>query len=653
MAAEGGNLAAPNSELSVAVNAPSAERSWERYPLLRKIVRGWYCVRQFGLVLWIVRVPLCTTTLGLALLIFAPQAQDLFVEFARRPFPWMLYFLFVLIAVWAMPTHYAARMLLDTDTRLGKRLTVEKELKRKREQNQPLEDWELGFATCLEGSCLFVPRALGALTFVAVLSSILRSHCNLPDLDEHEVLAAVNWALIEIAILVILGLVGFLLYVRYRPKSADWPILRVLKRANEIFAPLWRAVSPGLRDEPGGDDEASRDLGRTILFGVFVVFALIFAFGADFAAGLFPRALAVPFILGGWLPLLSYLSGLGRQWRAPLIAGIYGAISGLAVLLGDDHSVRRIDAATAAGTLVDTKSLELQDAVAMWMHDNGCDGKPEACPRPILVAAEGGASRAGFFMATIIGHFLQKNEAAKYGLDPNQVRNRLFAISGVSGGSMGAVMVATALAAKEDSNNYPCVQTPVDLWWGQKIDNWRDCFEALTSGDFLTADFFGFAFNDMLPFAFRDRAAVLEDTWSSRYHDVTLPSPSAPPTKCEGLDCPFLGLRPSYQHWIPLLVLNGTSVATGERIVTTVLARTYVPNTRCPTDYNHSASACPLFLQAARFHDLLDSKAESSSWVGWFERFMLRNSGGNDVRLSTAAHNSARFPLISPPRRGT
>jgi hypothetical protein len=359
--------------------------------------------------------------------------------------------------------------------------------------------------------------------------------------------------------------------------------------------------------------------------------------------------MAVPFILGGWLPLLSYLSGLGRHWRAPLIAGIYAVVSMMAVVLGDDHSVRRIDATVQAGVVVDTEPIPLQNAVTMWMRENRCDATPETCPRPIIVAAEGGASRAGFFMATILGYFLQADEAAKHGLSPNDVRNRLFAISSVSGGSMGAVMVTAALAAKNDSNDYPCVQQPVDLWWGIKVGNWRDCFEALTSGDFLTADFFGFAFNDMWPFAFRDRAAVLEDSWSRRYQQIiTRADPPDPPTKCRGLDCPFLALRPREHHWIPLLVLNGTSEATGGRIVTTALAKTYLPAkpSSCPQD--HDTKTCPLFLQAERFHDLLNLPAASSSWLGWYERFLLRNAGGNDVRLSTAAHNSARFPLISP-----
>jgi hypothetical protein len=619
-------------------------------PVRRYIVQHWYCLRQFALVLWIVRVPLTTTAMGLLILTFAPQAQDLFVEFARTSHWWILYFLFVLIVVWAMPTHYAARLLLDTDVRLRRRLPEERALRQK-DANQ-LNEWELGRATCFESSAAFVPRLLGALTFFAVLSGISRSYLNLPDLDQHDVIVAVGWALVEVAVLVVLGLIGFVLYVHYRRKDADLPLLRGLKRANARLAPLWRSISPGRADdELTPDDIASRNLGRLILFGIFVIFAIFFAGGADFAAGVFPRALAVPFILGGWLPFLSYLSGLGRQWRAPLIAGLFGLVSGLTIVLGDDHSVRRIDAAAAAGHVIDISPLPLETEVTMWMRENGCEQNPATCPRPIIIAAEGGASRAGFFMASIIGYFMQ--EAGSHGLDPNAVRDRLFAISSVSGGSMGAVMVTAALDAKNDSNDYPCVQKPVDLWWGQTIGNWRDCFEALTSGDFLTADFFGFAFNDMWPFAFRDRAAVLEDSWTRRYQTiVTRADKPAVPSACKGLDCSFLALRPRPGHWIPLLVLNGTSEATGGRIITTSLAKTYSPDrqARCPTA--DGELNCPLFVQADRFHDLLTYQTASDAWfgwVGWYERYFLRNAGGNDVRLSTAAHNSARFPLISPP----
>jgi hypothetical protein len=590
----------------------------------------WNCIIQFARVLWVVRVPLSTTILGLLLLGMTPQAQDLFVEFSRAPTWRMFLFLFVFIAVWAVPTHYAARLLIDTDARLQKSLATAGATKR---------------FGCLRSSSLWVPRILGLLTFVAVLIAILRSYLNLPNLDQKEVIAAVGLSLIEMALLVIAGAVGFVFYLIYRPRHIDLPVVRAIKRHNSR---LWRLISLGVAGVGKEADEENRDLGRLLLLGIFIIFLSIFAFGADVAGRLFPRAMAVPFILGGWLPFLAYLSAVGRAVRAPLIVGLFVLISAFVVLLGDNHSVRLINAASRVGHSVDVSPLPLQDAVKTWMQENNCDGSN--CPRPIIVAASGGASRGGFFTATVIGYFMQ--EANSHGLDPNQVRKRLFAISSVSGGSMGAVMVTAALNAKNDSSDHPCIQSPVKLWWGETINNWRDCLEALTSGDFLTADFFGFAFNDMLPFGWwRDRAAVLEDTWNHRYRaTVTRADPPPSPSKCEGLDCPFLTLRPRPGHWIPLLVLNGTSEATGGRIITTILDSTYRPQTHCPTA--EVQSNCQLFVEAERFHDLLAYEAKADGWFSWlggFERWLLSGKKVDDIRLSTAAHNSARFPIISPP----
>jgi hypothetical protein len=619
------------------------------------MAKRWDCIVQFALVLWVVRVPLTTTTLGIFILGWTPQAQDLFTEFALTPdqipflFRQMLFFWFILIAVWAMPTHYAARLLLDTDARLQELQAAESELKQKKLQNLATQ-MELKQATCLGGSAEWVPRLLGLATFGAVLVGIFRSYLNRPILDQQEVLSSLGWGLGILAFFVVAGAVGFYFYVVHRPERADLPVLRALKRGNTVLAPVWRVISPGIAAPPGSDDEASRNLGRLILTSVFVIFVLFFLLGADRVGELFPRAMAVPFILGGWLPFLSLLSGVGRQVRAPLIIGLFVLIAALLVVLGDNHSVRRINAKNTVGHDVDISPIPLQLAVTMWMAENKCDAASASCPRPIIIAAAGGASRAAFFMATITGHFMQ--ETTSHGLDPNQVRDRLFAISSVSGGSVGAVVVTAALDAKKDSNDHPCIQSPVPLWWGVTINNWRDCFEALTSGDFLSADFIGFAFNDMFPFGnWRDRAAVLEDAWTRRYNAVVNRADKLDdPPKCKGLDCPFLTLRPHTGHWIPLLVLNGTSEATGGRVVTTPLDSTYIPENSCPT--GDDASKCPLFLQADRFHDLLDTDVQSDSWFPWlggFERYLLAGPKFDDVRLSTAAHNSARFPLISPP----
>jgi hypothetical protein len=592
-------------------------------PVWRVLVRWWGHVLDIALVLWVIRVPLVMTLVGAGILAFAPQAQDLFVEFAYESVWRIPVFLLLLFFIWAMPTHYSARLLLDTDARFQDRLHA---------RGEPSV---IGYATT------WMPRILGLLTFAAVLIAIWRSSQNLPILDDTSIEAAVDEALKWPAGLVVASAIGFLAYTIWRPRDSDFFLFRILKRFNRLLEPLWRLVSPGqprsARDLQG---ETSRDVGRFLLFALFGVFVTIFYFGPDFAAKIAPRSMAVPFILGGWLPFLSYLSALGRQLRAPLILGIFVLVAGLAVIFGDNHAVRRVNAADTAGPNVDVRSISLPDAVTLWKQENHCSDSPATCPRPIIVAASGGASRAGFFVASVIGYFMQ--EARDHGLDPNAVRSRLFAISSVSGSSLAAVMVTKALDQKADSNDFPCVRAPFSTWWGATIGNWRDCLEALTSGDFLSADFFGFAFNDMLPLPLfglvRDRAAVLEDTWNARYQDVVkLADPS--PAKCKGLNCPLLSLKPRSGHWIPLLVLNGTSEATGGRIVTTPLEATYQLNAEQPCPTIRGERGCTLFVEADRIQDLLTSGGSTKK----------PDSSFDDVLLSTAAHNSARFPLISPP----
>jgi hypothetical protein len=593
-----------------------------------RLVTAWDCLLRLFLVLWIVRVPLTMLIFGLALLGLTPQAQDLFMEFARTGLWWMLWFLLVLIFVWAMPTHYAARLLLDTDSRFKFSLVP-----------------NLGSERCSQISAIWVPRVLGLLTFVAVLIAIWRSHINLPDLHDTDSKASVNRALIEMTALVIVGAVAFFGYMIWRPRNADLPLLRLLKPVNRAIAPFWRKIAPGLETDRG-DDEISRNVGRLLLLALFGLFVLTFASGAENVARAFSRAIAVPFILGGWLPFLSYLSGLGRQFRAPLLTLFFVLIAGAAYFLGDNHSVRLVKAEEQAKHPVDTTPLPLERAISLWKKANCSDNS--ACPRPVIIAAAGGASRAAFFMATVLGYLLDSDVFSHAGLDPERVRNQLFAISGVSGGSVGAVMVTAALA-EANGGQHPCKATYVPLWWKDKVTTWRDCLEVLTSGDFLSADFLGFAFNDMLPFSFfRDRAAVLEDSWRDHY-DRIIPKPeSAPKNWCHGLSCPFYTLRPSSERWVPLLILNGTSEATGGRILTTLLSTTYdLPPATCPTI--NDDGKCRIFVQTERFHDLLTEQVLPQGWIGWFERFWLRRPEVDDVQLSTAAHNSARFPLISPP----
>jgi hypothetical protein len=210
------------------------------------LARAWDCFLRLLLVLWIVRAPLATTLLGLALLGLAPQAQDLFTEFARTGLLGMLEFLLALFFIWAIPTHYAARLLLDTDRRFRLGLIPTPE----------------GNERCSQVSALWVPRAFGLLTFVAVLIAIGRSSINVPELHDPGSTTALNTALRQVAVLVVAGAIVFLGYMLWRPRRAEIPILDWLRPVNRFLAPLWRRLSPGLEADPGSDDEVDHDIGR-------------------------------------------------------------------------------------------------------------------------------------------------------------------------------------------------------------------------------------------------------------------------------------------------------------------------------------------------------------------------------------------------------
>ena len=552
---------------------------------------GYEHVLLLALALWVVRVPVVTTLLGLVILDTLPQAQDMFVDLNQLNA--QLLFSPLLLFMWALPTYYAAAELLESDARFQK--------------------YAKGYRNFFDKMELWIPRVLGILIFVALTICIWKSyHITPPITDPNADLNLAQRELLSHAVMLLLAAGAFAACILKFPRLADIYRQRLIQR-------FVQRVLPGSR---------WLTLLLVIFFGILAVLIIFPVRVAEW----FPRGQSIPFILGGWVPFLSYLGSIGRRLRFPVIGALGALVVALNSFLGDDHPVRLINAAETVGHSVDIAPMPLQQAVDLWRTENNCGppAAPATCPRPIVIAAAGGASRAGFFTATVIGKLM--SEAQTHGLDPNKVRNRLFAISSVSGGSMGAVMVTAALAAKTDSTDQPCVQSGMPLWWGSKIANWRDCLEVLTSGDFLTPVIVGLTFHDAFSFLLtRDRAAVLENSWQRRYTDVLTPAdPPAQSSNCEGLDCPLQTLRPRSGHWIPLLILNGTSEKTGGRIVTTPLAAQYATaNGKC-------TGGCEVFPGARNFYELLSAENKAQSAF-------------DDVRISTAALNSARFPIISPP----
>jgi hypothetical protein len=630
--------------------------------------RTWSDIVDLALILWIVRVPLCALFVGFVLLCLVPQAQDLLVDLIEHWYRIAL-FLIVLVFAWASPTHYAARLLLDTDERY--RAHVE------RKNSEFIACWET-----------LIPRLLGALTFVFVLISAERSIVNLPRIEDSGVISAatngLRWFQVATAIMLLL----FIWYTAGRESLRRLLQFRPIELKIGLISRLLRRV--GI--EPRID---SSNVGPLMLVVLFLFCAGIMMFAPNRVADLFPRGIVVPVILGAWLPFLSFMSGLGRRHRAPLIAAVACLVVALSFLLGDNHSVRRINAEKESGRKTDISAMALTGAVKMWMDANDCTNAPLQCPRPIIVATAGGASRAGFFTASVIGYLLDTAKEHRPDLDEAAVARRLFAISGVSGGSVGAVMTAAALARANDNGQQPCVERTPSLWYGGKVNNWRDCLEALMSGDFLTAVSVGLVFRDTVRFGWwQDRAETLEKSWEDRFAELTGADRDDWRDRCPGdLRCPFLMLRPrplpkaqpqsqpepKLRNWLPLLVLNGVSATTGRRIATSPLKFDYEPKGSCPVEaamiaerdvkekaaqlggIKSAASGpthrCAIFLETVWFHYLQYNKNPPDLFA-WIQRLVvwdyLREKlfhypELDDVRLSTAAHNSARFPIVSPP----
>ena len=612
----------------------------------------WRCVFELSLCLWVVRVPFSIVVIGFLILGVTPQAQDLLiplVDFHGVSGTFRIVAFFVLHFIfWAALVHYSARLLINDDLRLYKY-----------RQKYP--------SRYFKGLELWVPRLLGASTFLALIISANRARINLPVINDVGVTASITCSLYSFMILCVLAMILFLYYMIYRIKLAKMMRIGRVSNTAKKLHPLFNLLDVGKNNSA---EQLRRDVtdedyfGRSLLFSVFIVFAFVLLTAPSQIAEWFPRAFAVSLLLGGWLPALTYLSAIGRRLRAPLIVATFGGIAVLTAIVGDNHDVRLIDNTTSDAPNIDKPKLRLDHAVNMWMEANGCKeknkerGTPQNCPRPIIIAAAGGASRAGFFTASVIGELLDK--ASDHNLDADKVRDRLFAISSVSGSSVAAVMTVTALAAARKDTKAPCLApsakeaAPFSLWYGDKIENWRGCLESLMSGDSLTPTFIGLGFHDVIPFGpWVDRAVMIERSWERVFADaikkgvgrgVRLHCPA-------DLECPFRSLQPDSDFWLPLLILNGVSVGSGDRVVTTLLDRTYHATGKCRS--GDEANNCPLFSETWFFHDLLRQPTQSTNWRAKIQRvlksYSLAGKVPNDIRLSTAAHNSARFPAVSPP----
>ena len=298
-------------------------------------------------------------------------------------------------------------------------------------------------------------------------------------------------------------------------------------------------------------------------------------------------------VAAAWVFLGTFLLAVpGELLRLPIttiviVLAVFFSVIGWR----DNHLLRRVDAAPA------WHLTSLEQAFDAWWNDVGSKS-PQPAPL-VLVATAGGASRAAYWTAEVLGQL----EAAHPGF-----HRQVFAISSVSGGSLGAVVYRGLL----NNLTAPGQQAATDCKGGTVTSKTLLlCGRDIIDNDFLAPAFLTGLYADLtqrfLPGALlTDRAAALERSWEQSWHKAL---PRAP-----GLERPFHALWPDGATSLPALLINGTSEKTGRRIITSNLQ-----------------------IDTASFPDA----------VAFFGKVIPEdNRATTDIPISTAIHNSARFPYI-------
>jgi hypothetical protein len=506
-----------------------------------------------GRVLALCRFSALSVVLGSVPLIVVAQGRDLLLALSNRG-EWTARFaFFVFLVVWTFAVWYWARVLVTL---------------RHVDHPHPTQD-ELFFV-------VWTPRILGTLTPLLAGFAFVRAMV-VADNPSKGVMGL-------FAVVCLLVAAAFLVFVIRRRQ-------RLQKRGPHERADAVRTVQ-----------QTPRSVHQVIGIALAVSLALFFLFTL-WPLTVVPRLGAITVLIVAAANTVFFGSVavlIGRRFGIPVVAvGLLAA----AVFSGwnDNHEVRLVRETEAA---VKARPL-LADAFREWFTPLQQTWTASSEVPVYLVAAEGGGIRAAYWTAAVL--------ARQQALKPHFARH-LFAISGVSGGSVGAGVYAS-LVKDATSGRLACGP--------ERSASLEECARQILAGRFLTPTLAKMVTGDALqwfwpvPIRWFDRATALEDAWADAYQDVT---------GNDTLYGSYLGSWPGATAGVPALLLNGAHVQTGRRIIAT------------PFHWRRTV-ADPTAPEPAR------------AGVEFPDAYDLLGVLATDLPLRTAMHNSARFAYVSPAGR--
>ncbi|MBA3962636.1 MAG: patatin-like phospholipase family protein [Chthoniobacterales bacterium] len=413
------------------------------------------------------------------------------------------------------------------------------------------EGWWLGLHNWSQRN---VPRILGAAPAWLVGISLLRARgtyeANPPP------------TLLYGGICAIAG--GFVLWILFVLRRS------ILKRSHLALTPPQTIPS-----ELGEMERTSHFVLGTMAF-LSLLLLLLFTLNPVRCAGSLGTGAILMFAAASWAFWGSALIYFGSRHHLPVLTFLALWIV-LCSFNNDNHEVRTI----ARGN--PTPAKDIATALRDW-HMRINQKYPGRTVQPLfIVASEGGGIRAAYWTASVLGS-LQDAEPS--------FADHVFVISGVSGGSVGGAVFAALVASPPPPGKM------------------AETAQTMLGQDFLSPAIAAMLYPDFLqrfipwPFPYLDRGRWLEQSWEQSWRHATHNNRFAEP---------LLDLWNDPNSYVPALLLNGTSVETGNRVI--------VSNMAINSDYLAAEEGA--------------SKYESNL----------------DLPLSTAAHLSARFTYVSPAGR--
>lgn len=399
---------------------------------------------------------------------------------------------------------------------------------------------------------VWVPRTLGVLVFfVAAFATF-----SMRGYSSSSVLGRLS------ALLMILAVV-FFVFTLYRR-----PVFKLISLEKEMVR------EPQAKERDMSDlSPWTRRMMRIFTAIALVQFALYTIDAELFTYGGAAVVMVVCFSI--WIPLSTWFGLFSHKWKVPvfLLVFLFAMILSY-TRLSDNHSVRIMDVQSQQVTFEERLNTFLEK------YPTG-DETVEAKPL-YLVSTYGGGIRSAFWTACILGRIQD--------IDP-QFSEHVFAISSVSGGSLGGAVFAALAKEKQEGRSKRFFEDSQEILKGD--------FLAPTIGLWLTGDTLQKIIPYPIPYLSRSRA--LEVSWEIAWKKaIGTDRFGNPLTKLWDKDS---------QAQIPSLFLNSTLVETGQRIIAS--------NIKIEKD---------IFVDTLDVYQYLDG----------------------DMQVSTAANNSARFPFVSP-----